>query len=248
MTAKVLLLTLSCLILSASSASLDGKVIGGVFAAPGQFPHQVSIQLKQQHHCGGSIIGPRIILTAAQCVYGIDANDLSVVAGTIDLLAGDGVVSAVESYVCHENFKQTSNDMDYDIALVLLTQPYTYGNFIRPIPLPPPSYSIKPGPAHVSGFGMFADYSPQSPYLKWAILNVEPNSKCEQYENYNERMICAASTGRPNACPGDNGGPLEKSFFLVGVVSWGLACENQGASVYTSVTVHRLWILFKTGI
>lgn len=50
------------------SPQLDGRIVGGADAQDGQFPHQVSLRQLSSHICGGSIIAPQIILTAAHCV------------------------------------------------------------------------------------------------------------------------------------------------------------------------------------
>lgn len=57
-----------CLI-TYTSAVPSSRVVGGVDANIGQFPHQVSLQRSDgSHTCGGSILNERYILTAAHCV------------------------------------------------------------------------------------------------------------------------------------------------------------------------------------
>ena len=61
-------------------------MVGGHNSSIGQFPHQVTLQefVKEgylQHHCGGSIIGDRWILTAGHCVFGYDVKLMAVKAG-----------------------------------------------------------------------------------------------------------------------------------------------------------------------
>lgn len=48
----------------------NGQIIGGYRAARGQFPWQVFITMDQSSSCGGSLINPQWVLTAAHCVLG----------------------------------------------------------------------------------------------------------------------------------------------------------------------------------
>lgn len=55
---------------SSAPSPTSARIVGGTVAENGAWPWQVSLQMRGYHVCGGSIIGPSWILSAAHCVYG----------------------------------------------------------------------------------------------------------------------------------------------------------------------------------
>eukprot|EP01083_Nonionella_stella_P100641 284128_1 len=48
----------------------DPRIIGGSNAGGNEFPFSVSMQDNIGHFCGGSLIAPNLVLTAAHCLGG----------------------------------------------------------------------------------------------------------------------------------------------------------------------------------
>uniref|UniRef100_A0A1B6M856 Peptidase S1 domain-containing protein n=1 Tax=Graphocephala atropunctata TaxID=36148 RepID=A0A1B6M856_9HEMI len=130
---------------------LSIRTIGGRVAELGQFPWMAEIVVKDykgcdKHHCGGSIINDRYILTAAHCVYEpwfkvrLGEHTLSTcVDCTPDMrrCAPPAIDVDVEEVVVHPWFSSFNEHLKYDLALIRLKQPiYQFNDYIRPICLP----------------------------------------------------------------------------------------------------------------
>ncbi|TBY57184.1 trypsin-like serine protease [Rhizobium leguminosarum bv. viciae] len=260
-----------------------GRVIGGKAAKKGEWPWQVKILAPDPEqrgrfggHCGGSLIAPRWILTAAHCVTSgrsgkqdLFARDLLIVEGKSKI---DKVISvdgpdkpglAVEDVIIHEDFdrKVFAND----IALIKLAAPA----ISKPAILASASddeVEAAGHPAVVTGWGYTkADHGWDDKYLPTELQEVElpivPREDCRaayrdssmRMNPIDERNVCAGyAEGGKDACQGDSGGPLvaqrpDKRWIQLGIVSWGAGCaEAEHYGVYTRVAAFRDWIAAKT--
>ncbi|KAM5264652.1 plasma kallikrein [Ctenodactylus gundi] len=124
---------------SACATKTSARIVGGTDASPGEWPWQVSLQVKltaRHHLCGGSIIGPQWILTAAHCFDGIPYPDWRIYGGMLNLseITKETPFSRIKELIIHQKYRIAESS--HDIALVKLQAPLNYTEFQKPICLP----------------------------------------------------------------------------------------------------------------
>jgi len=155
----------------------------------------------------------------------------------------------------HFNIKMDTTFTN-DIALVRLSQPVDYTQWVSPVRLPrlnaPRKYFGYT--AYVSGWGVRGPGQGPSKILKGAeltIVNGAETRGCSRQTGWGK--ICAISSqdtgGGGSACPGDSGSPLvtwdEKNggWTLIGLLSNGArSCFKGMPEVYTKVADYLKWI------
>ncbi|NXH42107.1 TMPS5 protease, partial [Dicaeum eximium] len=230
------------------------RVVGGTDVSPGRWPWQVSVCQGSRHRCGGSVLAPEWILTAAHCVHRyLGYLSWQVFAGIVTHSSlGPGAGVPVRDIIPHPLYSDSS--LDYDIALLRLRVPLNVSGAIRAACLPPSPRDLLQGTqCWVSGWGYTAPGQAQvAGTLKEALVPLigtrRCNSSCVYKGELTARMLCAGHLrGQVDACQGDSGGPLVcwdgSMWRLVGIVSWGQGCaEPNHPGVYTNVAQLLPWI------
>ncbi|XP_030260626.1 transmembrane protease serine 2-like [Sparus aurata] len=233
----------------------SSRASGGRPASLGSWPWQVSLQVAGSHRCGGAIISPYWIVTAAHCVARTSSpGDWTVYAGIVDPLGSlFNPAYSVSRIITHEGFDSATRRND--IALMRLSKPLdvTASGNIGPVCLPSVGLNITvPQTGWITRFGPTANGDSDSEYLTEAQVSLIDTADCNSSIAYSGRiskdMLCARETGAAtDLCHADSGGPLvtlqDGVWWLIGDSIWGEHCtEKNKPGVYGNVTYFLEWI------
>ncbi|XP_067284119.1 trypsin-like [Pseudorasbora parva] len=233
-------------------APLNTKIVGGVNAAAGAWPWQVSIHNARGHFCGGSLINKDWVLSAAHCFQNLGASSIEMYFGRQRQLGSNPneMYRTARRIINHPNYNDSSHDND--IALVQLSSSVTFSKYIKPVCLAAAGSVFSAGTeSWVTGWGTLKDGGKSANILQEVKLPIVRNSKC--YDAYGggitNNMICAGflNVGGKDACQGESGGPMVSKnsslWIQSGIVSFGEGCADpKYPGVYSRVSRYQDWI------
>jgi len=242
------------------SSQASAKVVGGHTAPKGAYPWMTALVMRGQtpvngQFCGGALIHPQWVLSAAHCVEGMSASSLDVLVGGYDLRAsGDGTRVAVSQIVIHPRFSTVQGGLVNDFALLKLSQPLTG---VPVLPLVDAVEQVAPGtPVKGMGWGTTSEGGRLSAILLEVDMNLVSRTEASQiYPGLSDAHLAAGVPGGGrDTCQGDSGGPLVVSdgkggWRHAGTVSFGDGCGRDGTpGIYGNTITYRSWILQQTGM
>jgi len=239
------------------------RIVGGEPASLGAWPWITALGYTNSKNpnvpkwlCGGALISSRHVLTAGHCVHG--RSDLyKVRIGDLDLNNDYDGAYPFEDFIERKTVHPQYNPRTYtnDVAILKTTQEVPFTSMVHPICLPVDDFmrtrNVEKTYPFIAGWGSVYFHGPASTRLLQTQIPVRTQAECQNaFRNFpttviDNRVLCAGfARGGKDACQGDSGGPLmaphprnQKTYFIIGVVSYGFKCAEPGfPGVYSRVT------------
>merc|ERR1712212_1462454 len=175
------------------------RVVNGQDARPHSWPWQITLQVKRgsrfHHICGGTLIGPRWVLTAAHCI--LDGQVSRVVLGEHNLSQQEGTeqIRDILRTIVHPDWDDRVSNGN-DLALLKLDKAPIMTDSVGLACLPEAGEMLAHGTAcYVSGWGRLYTNGPIPDILQQALLPVVEHSVCSSSEWWGP-LNCKGQDGR----------------------------------------------------
>ncbi|MEM9479094.1 MAG: serine protease [Verrucomicrobiota bacterium] len=239
--------------------SIQPRIVGGGEAPVNGYPWMAALIFSDEasylngQFCGGALVHPYWVVTAAHCVEGMSEDDIDVALGVHDLNVSAGTQRiGVAEIIMHPEFRTFV--FDADIALLRLENPAN--SQFTPLPLIDELALANPGVmARALGWGNTTPTGSPATRLQQVdlpIVNMAVANGSSAYDGQltGNMLPAGLAGGGKDACQGDSGGPLVvpspigDGWMLAGVVSWGNGCAQPNAyGIYSRVSIFRQFVL-----
>lgn len=252
----LLLLAKATIGFGASETPITPYIVGGGPAPLGQYPWMAALVRDgndaafERQFCGGVLIDPRWVLTAAHCVDSFPEEGFEIIVGSEDL-STEYTPLFPEMVYTHPEYHPQRLSRGCDLALIRLSEPVEN---ITPVPLNRATEILLPGKSvTVIGWG-YTDYeNPEAPTrLQDVDLTLVDTASDYPSGHPTPEFFITTEDYDPTrgTFSGDSGGPLliwsneSSSWLAAGVVSFGNRTTDffVNKTRYTNVAKFSEWI------
>ncbi|HEU0116953.1 MAG TPA: serine protease [Thermomicrobiales bacterium] len=231
--------------LAAAARGSRPQVVGGAPVKQGALPFMAFLEASDANgalfNCGGTLIAPRFVLTAAHCTQLVGEPVLppsafwigigQVNEGKFKAKNAFGVVAVTQDPGWNPQPDAEGNitDFRYDVAILELDRdvPRKLAQPIAVVAGGDGEFDGAGQPIVVSGWGLTSDRGQPSTRLRAANIDVASDADCDALHFVvfdPATMICAGMPGR-SSCQGDSGGPIfahaaDRQPVEIGIASW----------------------------
>ncbi|GGY68086.1 serine protease [Streptomyces olivaceoviridis] len=229
----------SALLASPTASAAPQPIVGGTTTTTTAYPFMMQItDASQNQFCGGTLVAPKKVVTAAHCMVGETTSSVRVVGGRTYLNGTNGTVSRVSGIWINPDYTDATNGDDVAVLTLSTSMPYTTAKYVSSSQT---SVYAAGTTARILGWGTTSENGGSSNQLRTATVPVVSDSGCRSSygsDFVQSDMVCAGYTsGGVDTCQGDSGGPLLIGGVLAGITSWGEGCAEAGyPGVYTRLT------------
>ncbi|XP_011310151.1 chymotrypsin-1 [Fopius arisanus] len=227
--------------------SRQRRIVGGESAIPGEFPYFASLRDIFGHFCGGTIISPKHVLTAAHCVSKSGPSRFHVASGLTWRDDSNAIISEVRTFQIHPNYEAytPSRGLRNDVAVITLRNKLRLdGIRLRAMRLPTKDYvdrstGIAIGLGKINSF-WDDDFSRVPNQIQKLHLIID-DDVCLKFVTQPWRdVLCGVHRGA-TICGGDSGSPLIVGDFVAGIAS-ASDCKIGAEAVYVNVFHYKNFI------
>ncbi len=232
--------TFAATLLAAPGASAAPQpIVGGTTTTTTSYPYVMQItDANQNQFCGGTLVSPTKVVTAAHCMVGESTSSVRVVGGRTYRNGTNGTVARVSRIWIQPSDRSVTRGDDVAVLTLSTSMPYSPINYVTPSQT---SLYAAGTTARILGWGTTSSGGSSSNQLRTATVPITSDSSCGSAygsDFVQSDMVCAGySSGGVDTCQGDSGGPLIIGGVLAGITSWGEGCAEAGyPGVYTRLT------------